>query len=141
MADHAVTRRNGRSVPPARDRAVRVMLVDDQEIFRSVLRELVEATPGFALAGEAGSGEDALASIGELCPDLLVMDVRMPGMGGIEAARVVGERHPEVVVLLVSAQPPEGLDAIEELGQMTSFACKGELRCGVLRDVWERAHR
>ena len=66
---------------------VTMLVVDDQEPFRDAMRELVAATAGFELVGEAASGEDALAAIGNLSPELVLMDVRMPGIGGIEATR------------------------------------------------------
>ena len=73
---------------------VPMLVVDDQETFREMMRDLVAATPGFELVGEAASGEDALVAIGDLSPELVLMDVRMPGIGGIEATRrVMAGRH------------------------------------------------
>jgi two-component system, NarL family, invasion response regulator UvrY len=66
---------------------IRVLTVDDQDVFRSVLRDVIEVTPGFRLIGEADSGEAALEAVQEVRPQLVLVDVRMPGIGGIEAAR------------------------------------------------------
>jgi DNA-binding NarL/FixJ family response regulator len=82
-----------------------VLAVDDQRPFREAARRVVDATAGFAWAGEAGSGEEAVALVRERAPDIVIMDVRMPDMDGIQAARLVAAERPEVTVLLVSAEP------------------------------------
>jgi len=84
---------------------VRVFAVDDQRPFREAARRVVDATAGFAWAGEAGSGEEAVTLVRERAPDIVIMDVRMPDMDGIEAARLLAAACPEVTVLLVSAEP------------------------------------
>jgi DNA-binding NarL/FixJ family response regulator len=84
---------------------VRVLAVDDQPPFREAARRVVDATAGFAWAGEAGSGAEALVLVREREPDIVIIDVRMPGMDGIEAARRVIAERPRVAVLLVSAEP------------------------------------
>ncbi|MER7002854.1 response regulator transcription factor [Dactylosporangium sp. NPDC000555] len=85
---------------------VRVVLVDDQPLVRSGLRVLIDSTGDLTTVGEAGSGEEAVALAGRLAPDVVVMDVRMPGMDGIEATRRIvagssadGRAGPHVVVL------------------------------------------
>jgi DNA-binding NarL/FixJ family response regulator len=83
----------------------RVLAVDDQRPFREAARRVVDATAGFTWAGEACSGAEAVRQVRECVPDLVIMDVRMPDMDGIEAARKVVAEHPGVSVLLVSAEP------------------------------------
>src|SRR6201989_1203420 len=68
------------------ERMIRVLTVDDQAVFRRVARDVIEASPGFESVGQAGSGEHALRIVEELAPDLVLLDVRMPGMSGIEVA-------------------------------------------------------
>jgi DNA-binding NarL/FixJ family response regulator len=88
---------------------VRVVVVDDQEPFRSAARAVVEVTNGFTFAGEATSGAEAVELCKEVEPDLVLLDVRMPGMDGFETARRIGPSHPDTVVVLLSsyASAPE----------------------------------
>ena len=113
---------------------VQVLVVDDQERFRTVLRDLVDGADGMALAGDAASGEEALEAADRLVPQLVVMDVRMPGMGGIEATRRLVEAHPGTVVLLVSV---DGADA-EGLGSCgaAAFLPKQQLSRRALTEAW-----
>ena len=82
--------------------AVTVLAVDDQEVFRRTARRLLEATPGFRLVGEAASGPEALRLAAELRPDLVLLDVRMPGMDGIETARRLARLQPAATIVLIS---------------------------------------
>jgi DNA-binding NarL/FixJ family response regulator len=114
---------------------VGVLVVDDQVTFRSALRELVAATKGFVLIGEAASGEAALRAVEELSPRMVIMDKRMPGMGGIEASRVLTDRHPEIVVLLISVEEPPDSQVLQSCGA-AAFVNKTKLSPAVLREVW-----
>jgi DNA-binding NarL/FixJ family response regulator len=67
--------------------AVRVLLVDDQELVRTGLRGILRASHGFEIVGELGDGAGVVDAVGELAPDVVVMDVRMPGVDGVEATR------------------------------------------------------
>jgi DNA-binding NarL/FixJ family response regulator len=82
---------------------VRVLIVDDQEPFRMAARMVVEATDGFDVVGEAETGEDSVERARSLEPDLVLMDVNLPGINGLDATRqILAERGDAVVVLLLS---------------------------------------
>jgi DNA-binding NarL/FixJ family response regulator len=89
--------------------AVRVLIVDDQEPFRMAARMVVEATEGFDVVGEAETGEDSVAMAAELAPDLVLMDVNLPGINGLDATRQIlsGANDTAVVVLLLSTYEEE----------------------------------
>jgi len=87
---------------------VRVLIVDDQEPFRLAARMVVEATEGFEVAGESETGEDSVTMSRELRPDLVLMDVNLPGINGLDATRqILAEGGSEVVVLLLSTYEEE----------------------------------
>jgi DNA-binding NarL/FixJ family response regulator len=88
--------------------AVRVLIVDDQEPFRMAARLVVEATDGFEVVGEAETGEASVELARELEPDLVLMDVNLPGINGLDATRrILQDRHDSVVVLLLSTYEEE----------------------------------
>ena len=116
-------------------RPVGVLIVDDQPTFRKALRDLVAATPGLTLAGEADSGEAALDAVESRAPRMGIMDKRMPGIGGVEATRRIVDRHPEVVVLLVSVEVPD-LELMNGCGA-AAFVRKQQLSPRSLSAVWE----
>lgn len=82
--------------------SVRVMIVDDHAVLRSGLRLVIEREEDLEVAGEAGTAEDAVRSFERLTPDLVLMDIEMPGMGGLAGVRRMQELHPEVPVLVLS---------------------------------------
>jgi two-component system, NarL family, invasion response regulator UvrY len=113
---------------------VSVLVVDDQGLFRDVLRDVVLATPGMTLVGAAASGEAAVDAVEELSPRMVIMDKRMPGLGGIQAARLIRARHPEIVVVLVSVDESDP-DMLEESGAV-AFLHKRQLSPRALADLW-----
>ena len=87
---------------------VSVLIVDDQEPFRMAARMVVEATDGFEVVGEAETGEDSVTMSSELTPDLVLMDVNLPGINGLDATRqILAESAGSVVVLLLSTYEEE----------------------------------
>jgi two-component system invasion response regulator UvrY len=82
---------------------IRVLLVDDHAVVRTGFRLLLQANPDMAVAGEADSGEAACQRYVELSPDVVVMDIAMPGMGGVEALRRIRAHDPQARVLALSA--------------------------------------
>lgn len=92
----------------------RVLLVDDQPLFRGAIAALLGAEPDMIVVGEAADGLDAVEQAHQLQPDLIVMDVEMPRMGGVEATRLIGEQLPaiKIVMLTVSEADDNLFDAI-----------------------------
>ena len=87
---------------------VRVLIVDDQEPFRLAARMVVEATEGFEVVGEAETGEESVELARERSPDLVLMDVNLPGINGLDATRrILAEGDGSVVVLLLSTYEEE----------------------------------
>jgi two-component system, NarL family, invasion response regulator UvrY len=95
---------------------IRVMLVDDHAVVRTGFRLLLQSIPEMSVIGEAESGEVAIQRYSELTPDVLVMDLAMPGMGGLEALKRIRARHPHARVLALSAHddPVHARRALQE---------------------------
>jgi DNA-binding NarL/FixJ family response regulator len=109
---------------------VRVLVVDDQAVVRSATRSLLEATRDFEAVGEAASGIEALTAVEELGPDLVLLDVRMPGMDGVETAARIKAAHSDTVVVLMSSDPRA------PCAPTLAFVQKERLKPAVLRDLW-----
>jgi DNA-binding NarL/FixJ family response regulator len=94
---------------------VRVLLVDDSEDIRHVLRLALERQPDFVVVGEAADGEAALAAVNTHRPDLVLLDVALPVMDGLQALQAIRHDSPESVVIMLTALPEDGaaLSAVE----------------------------
>ena len=96
---------------PTGERAFAVLIVDDQAPFRSAARSLVQRVDGWRVIGEVGSGEDAIEAASTTRPDLVLMDINLPGMSGIEATRQIVAADPGIAVVLLSTYAAEDLPA------------------------------
>ena len=112
----------------------RVLLVDDHEIYRAGLRGLLEEQ-GIDIVGEAANGEDALALVEEKHPNVVIMDLNMPGIGGIEATRQIATVAPltRVIMLTVSSAAPDITDAVlaGACGYLVKSATTQEIVTGI----------
>ena len=112
-SDNRETRMSETASVEAEEHEVRVLLVDDHDLFRTGLRNLLEEQ-GVAIVGEAASGYDALRIVRESTPDVVIMDLNMPGMNGVDATRHISREAPltRVIVLTISDQEQDVMDAI-----------------------------
>jgi pilus assembly protein CpaE len=112
----------------------RVLAVDDQPPFLAVLRAVVGATGHLEIAGEAQSGEEAVVAADELRPDMVLMDVRMPGIGGLRAAERIKATQPPTLVVLISGTHPDELPL--ESGSCFTVIWKSLLGPRLLDEIW-----
>jgi len=119
---------------------VRVLIVDDQVPFRSVARTVVGVTKGFEVVGEAVSGEDAVAQAASVGPDLVLMDINLPGINGIEATRRITAARPDTLVLLLSTYAAEDLPADADECGAAGYVHKEDFGPAVLKRAWAERH-
>ena len=120
--------------------AVHVLICDDQETFRSAAREVVNSTQGFEVVGETSTGEDSVVAAGRLHPDLVLMDVHLPGIDGLEASRRIRAQNPKVAVLLLSTYDSEEFASRIAASGAIAFISKGTFGPDRLAEAWTRAH-
>jgi two-component system, NarL family, invasion response regulator UvrY len=119
---------------------VPVLIVDDQAPFRRAAHAVVTATPGFEVVGEAESGEEAVALVDALSPGLVLMDINLPGINGIEATRRITAAHPDALVMLLSTYQAGDLPSDADSCGAAAYVHKEEFGPAVIRDVWSKGH-
>lgn len=115
-----------------------VLVVDDEPLARERIRRLVEALPGYTVCGEAGDGEEALAKIAQLSPDILLLDIRMPGTDGMEAAQRIARLEAPPAVIFCTAYDHYAIQAFDV--HAVAYLLK-PVRREALADALERAGR
>jgi DNA-binding NarL/FixJ family response regulator len=116
--------------------SVSVVTVDDQAVFREVACDVIRATSGFEAVGEADCGETAVALVDELQPQLVLLDVRMPGMDGVETAQCIKSAHPSTVVVLISIEDSTNLPAAAMESAADALVRKQDFGPALLRRLW-----
>jgi DNA-binding NarL/FixJ family response regulator len=117
---------------------VRVFVVDDQAPFRDAARAVIELTDGFLFVGEAATGEESLVETARLHPDLVIMDVNLPGIDGIEATRRM-TRNDKPAVLLVSTYDEQDYARLAAECGAIAYLPKSEFGPDALVDGWAAA--
>ena len=117
-----------------------VLVVDDQAPFRLAARAVLRRLDGFEFAGEASTGAQAIQLVAELHPALVLMDIHMPEMNGIEATRRIVADHPETIVILCSTHDAKDLPTDARASGAIAYVSKEHLSAQRLRDLWERRH-
>jgi DNA-binding NarL/FixJ family response regulator len=120
---------------------VRVLVVDDQAPFRRAMASVVEETDGFQVVGQAVSGEESVELAAALHPDLVLMDVNLPGIDGLEATRRLrASDYPPKVLLLSTYDEEAGVDFVAESGAI-GYVTKSSFGPDRLEAVWSSAPR
>lgn len=123
---------------------VRIVIADDHRVIREAMRVMLEMEPEFKVVGEAANGEQALALAKQLEPDLVLMDIRMEGMDGVEATRHLRQSHPDIGVLILTGFGDDEilLSAVEAGAQgfLLKDASADEVKSAILRVVQGESH-
>jgi two-component system invasion response regulator UvrY len=119
-------------------KTVSVLIVDDQLPFRAVARTVIGLTAGFEVSGEAESGEEAVAVAAAHDPDLILMDINLPGINGIEATRRIRAAQPDVAVILLSTYSEADLpDDARDCGAI-AYVHKEDFGPALVRELWQQ---
>lgn len=111
---------------------IRVFLVDDHPHGREGMREIIGSDPDFTVVGEAASGEEAIARIDDVLPDLVLMDINMPGMGGLEATQQLKFLYPSLKIVMVTVS-----DDITHLFEAIKRGAQGYLFKNLAPSAWK----
>lgn len=125
------------TIAEQREVPVNVMVVDDQAPFRAAERAVLSRLPGFALVAEAASGEEAVELAEALAPDLVLMDINMGEVDGIEATRRIVAGRPATKVILVSTYGLDELPSSARSSGAVGYVNKDELSPRAIRRIWE----
>jgi DNA-binding NarL/FixJ family response regulator len=123
--------------PDGSTKTVSVLIVDDQLPFRAAARTVIGLTAGFEVASEAASGEEAVALVDESPPDLVLMDINLPGMSGIDATCEILGKHPGVEVILLSTYSESDLPADARDCGALAYVHKEDFGPTLVRQLWD----
>jgi DNA-binding NarL/FixJ family response regulator len=133
-------RRDGDTADTPAPTDVGVLIVDDQAPFRAVARTVVQLAAGFSVIGEAASGEEAVELAASLHPSLVLMDINLPGINGIEATRQIVAAAPDTVVIMLSTYRADDLPSDAADCGAARYVHKEDFGPAILQEIWS-AHR
>jgi DNA-binding NarL/FixJ family response regulator len=116
---------------------VKVLIVDDQDPFRDAARAVIDRAKGFEVVAEAASGEEAIETVAADQPDLILMDINMGGMSGIEATKAITAAHPNVTVFLLSTYSLSDLPPDANECGAAAYLNNEEFGGRLLKATWE----
>jgi len=128
---------DGVSTPDGSTKTVSVLIVDDQLPFRAVARTVIGMTAGFAVTAEAASAEEAITQVDAQPPDLVLMDINLPGMSGIEATGRIRSTHPETAVILLSTYSEADLPGDAKACGALAYVHKEDFGPALVRQLWD----
>jgi two-component system, NarL family, invasion response regulator UvrY len=117
--------------------SVKVLVVDDQAPFRTAAKRVVAMTPGFEVVGEAQSGEEAVELTSSLEPDLVLMDINLPGINGIEAVRRIHRSRPATLSFLLSTYAAADLPSDARSCGAVAYIHKEQFMPKLLSELWD----
>src|SRR5262245_22595786 len=116
--------------------AIRALIVDDSQMERRAIRAVLEADEGIEVVGEATDGAEAVVQAAALSPDIIIMDIKMPKMNGIEATCLIRSRCPDVCVILITALGSDGYKQIAASCGAKDFVAKEQMRGALVASVY-----
>jgi DNA-binding NarL/FixJ family response regulator len=129
-------RRDGETADTATPTEAGVLIVDDQAPFRAVARTVVQLAAGFTVVGEAASGEEAVEMAAAVHPALVLMDINLPGINGIEATRQIVAAAPETVVIMLSTYRADDLPSDAADCGAARYVHKEDFGPAILQEIW-----
>ncbi|MEM7274460.1 MAG: response regulator transcription factor [Actinomycetota bacterium] len=122
--------------PAAPSTPVRVVVVDDQPVYQEAARFVIELSDGFELVGVAATGEEGVWLVDRLTPDLVLMDVNLPGIDGLEATRQIAADHPATGIIVFSTHAARDVADRAVSAGAIGFIPKAELAPDRLSRTW-----
>jgi len=119
---------------------LRILLVDDHPLVRNGLRALLASVSDMIVVGEAASGEEAIAQAADLQPDIILMDLHMPGLNGVEATRRIVQAHPHISILVLTMLEDDASVFAAMRAGARGYLLKGADQADVLRAIAAAAH-
>lgn len=117
------------------EQRIRILIADDHPLFRDGMHGLLDSVPDTEVVGEASTGEEAVAAASRLQPDVILMDIRMPGLNGIQATRAILEQHPHIrILMLTMLEGDDSVFAAMRAGA-SGYVLKGAAQAEILRAI------